>query len=128
MNAQMLYMQSFPILTRLQASVIYLLARLFKQTSVYVVQSRPARSLLFTFEQFEPKHMNELKQTQSILSNENLLQFVHIHQLLGKNNRIRFVSRFFFEFISVDEHFVGNLFQGNNFYFQLEYIHTDLTT
>ena len=82
----MYYIESEPILTRLQASVIYILTRTFEQTSVYVIPS--SFHLLFLFETFQkPLNENEYQTIEHEIvssSNSKLLQFVHIHQLLGK--------------------------------------------
>ncbi|CAF4190052.1 unnamed protein product, partial [Rotaria sordida] len=99
------YVQSTPILTRLQASVIYVLTRTFEKTSVYVIPSSSSY-LLFIFEIFQKSinHEYEIIE-QEILSSKNLtlLQFVHIYQLL-------------------DQHFAFNLIQANNICLQLKYI------
>ncbi|CAF3816431.1 unnamed protein product [Rotaria sp. Silwood1] len=99
------YVQSAPILTRLQASVIYVLTRTFEQTSVYVIPSS-SPYLLFVFETFQ-KTINHEYETieQNIVSSKNstLLQFVHIYQLL-------------------DQHFAFNLIQANNICLQLKYV------
>ncbi|CAF1359262.1 unnamed protein product [Rotaria sordida] len=99
------YVQSTPILTRLQASVIYVLTRTFEKTSVYVIPSSSSY-LLFIFEIFQKSinHEYEIIE-QEILSSKNLtlLQFVHIYQLL-------------------DQHFAFSLIQANNICLQLKYI------
>ena len=84
------YIQSPPILTRLQASVIYVLTRAFEHTAVFVIPSASSPHLLFLFETFG-NGINEEYQTveQQLVpsSTASLLQFVHIHQLLGTLQR-----------------------------------------
>ncbi|CAF2804128.1 unnamed protein product [Rotaria sp. Silwood2] len=99
------YVQSAPILTRLQASVIYVLTRTFEQTSVYVIPSSSPH-LLFVFETFQKTIKHEYETIgQEILSckNSTLLQFIHIYQLL-------------------DQQFAFNLIQANNICLQLKYV------
>ncbi|CAF1271805.1 unnamed protein product [Adineta steineri] len=100
------YIQSTPILTRLQASVIYRLTHTFEKTSVYVIPSSSSSHLLFIFETFQ-KPINHEYQTicQQLCSasSSNLLQFIHIYQLL-------------------DQHFALHLIQANNICLQLKYI------
>ncbi|UJR15743.1 hypothetical protein I4U23_002678 [Adineta vaga] len=101
------YIQSEPILTRLQASVIYILTRKFEQTSVYVIPS--SFHLLFLFETFEKEFNREEYPTiehQLISSSTStLLQFVDIHQLL-------------------DQQFAFHLIQANNICLQIKYLFT----
>ena len=113
----MYYIQSSPILTRLQASVIYILARLFEKTSVYIIPSS-SPSLLFIFQVFQKVHLHEYKE---ILIQPKLLQFVHIHQLLGKSKNTLLNKK---SIVLLDEHFAFDLLQANNLCLQIEYILT----
>ncbi|CAF4299500.1 unnamed protein product, partial [Adineta steineri] len=97
------YIQSTPILTRLQASVIYLLTHTFEKTSVYVIPSSSSSHLLFIFETFQKPINHEYQTICPSSSNSKLLQFIHIYQLL-------------------DQHFALHLIQANNICLQLKYI------
>ncbi|CAF5079399.1 unnamed protein product, partial [Rotaria magnacalcarata] len=99
------YVQSAPVLTRLQASIIYMLTRTFEQTSVYVIPSSSSH-LLFVFETTQKAISDEYKTVEQEISSSKsstLLQFVHMYQLL-------------------DQHFTFNLIQANNICLQLKYV------
>ncbi|CAF1367938.1 unnamed protein product [Adineta ricciae] len=104
------YIQSGPILTRLQASVIYLLARVFEQTSVYLIPS--SCQLVFLFEISQNLLLNQheyetVMKNFPIPSSSTLLQFIDTHQLL-------------------DQQFASHLIQANNMCLQVQYVTSNI--
>jgi hypothetical protein len=103
--------------------MIYILARSFEQTSIYVIPSGEHTHLFFRFQTStnsnddDQRLINEL----SITFNDRvLLQFVHLHQLLGRlySNAIdSFLVDVFFRFL--DEQFIFHLIQANNLCLQM---------
>lgn len=94
--------------------MIYILTRLFHQTSVYVIPS--SCSLLFLLKRFELNHLDEY---QNIPKADSLLQFVNLHQLLGK---FFVYHQSILSLSYLDQHFAFNLIQGNNLCLQLKYL------
>ena len=79
----MYYVRTGPILTRLQASVIYVLVRTFEDASVYIVPSATPH-LLFHFQNKVNDEYRQIQQDIASFNPSTLLQFVDLHQLLGK--------------------------------------------
>ena len=86
------HVRAGPILTRRQASVIYVLVRTFEHASVYIVPSATPH-LLFHFQNKVNVEYRQIQHDIASFNSATLLQFVDLHQLLGMANLNELVDR-----------------------------------